>query len=369
VQGDNVLLLDAKAHRYSGTFPRTNPLALIDLGLALKYFEWMASHVPLEAPWEAEKAHEWDSQTLGSWIDSRLHLATNVGQRIARAIFTGIFMCDPSEVSLLNALHALHSLKSVDWVLTDGEGGGQQHAVVGGMYTLAQRLVDRLGNAVRLSAPVRQLKQDADAVEVQADGFTVRAQRAIITAPPILAGRIRYDPPLPPLKAQLMDRSPAGQTIKAHAVYPDAFWRADGLNGSGSDIDGPPQLTVDNSPPSGKPGVVCCITTAHSARKLATMSAAERRRIILEGLVKRFGPKAANPVFFNEHDWSTDEWTRGDMFAHYPPGVLTGFGTALRAPCGRIHWAGTETATHWCGSIEGAIRSGERAADEVLHAG
>jgi monoamine oxidase len=49
--------------------------------------------------------------------------------------------------------------------------------------------------------------------------------------------------------------------------------------------------------------------------------------------------------------------------------TLTGFGRALREPCGRIHWAGTETATVWAGSIEGAIRSGERAADEVLSAG
>lgn len=56
------------------------------------------------------------------------------------------------------------------------------------------------------------------------------------------------------------------------------------------------------------------------------------------------------------------------MFAHYAPGVLTGFGHALREPCGRIHWAGTETATDWSGSIEGAIRSGERAADEIMNA-
>ena len=52
-----------------------------------------------------------------------------------------------------------------------------------------------------------------------------------------------------------------------------------------------------------------------------------------------------------------------------PPGVMTLFGHALREPCGRIHWAGTETATVWAGSMEGAIRSGERAADEVLQAG
>lgn len=32
----------------------------------------------------------------------------------------------------------------------------------------------------------------------------------------------------------------------------------------------------------------------------------------------------------------------------------------------RIHWAGTETATQWCGYMSGAVQSGQRAAVEVL---
>jgi len=54
------------------------------------------------------------------------------------------------------------------------------------------------------------------------------------------------------------------------------------------------------------------------------------------------------------------------MISHTPPGVLTEFGPALREPCGRIHWAGTETATKSHGAIDGAIRSGHRAAAEAL---
>jgi monoamine oxidase len=57
------------------------------------------------------------------------------------------------------------------------------------------------------------------------------------------------------------------------------------------------------------------------------------------------------------------------MITHFPPGVLTEFGPALRAPVGRIHWACTETATIWHAQIEGAVRSDERAAEEVLQAG
>jgi monoamine oxidase len=46
--------------------------------------------------------------------------------------------------------------------------------------------------------------------------------------------------------------------------------------------------------------------------------------------------------------------------------VLTSFGESLREPVGRIHWAGTETATVWNGYMDGALESGERAAREVL---
>ena len=50
------------------------------------------------------------------------------------------------------------------------------------------------------------------------------------------------------------------------------------------------------------------------------------------------------------------------------PGVLTEFGHTLREQCGRVHWAGTESPTVMCGWIDGAVRSGERAAAEVMSA-
>jgi monoamine oxidase len=67
-----------------------------------------------------------------------------------------------------------------------------------------------------------------------------------------------------------------------------------------------------------------------------------------------------------DNDWPSEPWTRGCYGANMGPGVLTTLGPALRAPVGRIHWAGTETSPVWSGYIEGAIRSGERAAAEVL---
>jgi len=65
-------------------------------------------------------------------------------------------------------------------------------------------------------------------------------------------------------------------------------------------------------------------------------------------------------------NWSTDPWTRGCYTGFTPPGVLLDYGAALRKPAGRIHWAGTETATIWAGYMDGAVRSGQRAAKEAL---
>jgi len=367
VQGDNLMLLDGKVHRYSGGFPRINPLALLDVGMAMKMLGSMASHVPLDAPWEAEKAHEWDAQTIGAWIDSRWHATTNTAQKMLRTIFTELFMSDPAEVSLLHALQLVHALKSLEWV-TGAVGGAQQDLVVGGMQGVADRMAARLPGAVHLKTPVRGIAQSADGIEVAANRVAITARRAIVTLPLILAGRLQYDPPLPILRSQLMDRAPQGQGIKWHAVYPEPFWRADGFTGQGADMDETPEGSIDCTPREGKPGIMMAFAFGPGARKMATLSAAERRQVCLKGLVKRFGPQAAAPIHFAEIDWAAEEWSRGDMFAHYAPGVLTGFGRALRQPCGRIHWAGTETATHWSGSIEGAVRSGERAADEILAA-
>jgi monoamine oxidase len=366
-KGDNLLFLGGKVHRYAGNTPRVNPLALIDFGLAVRMLEWMASVVPVEAPWDAARAHEYDSQTLGAWIESRWHATTNTAQQLLKSVFTEVFMSDPSEVSLLHALQMLHSLKSLEWI-TGAEGGAQQDVVVGGMQAVAERLAQKLG-AVRLQAPVRSLRQGTTSVGVVADSLTVRASRVICAIPPILAARMEFDPPLPPLKSQLLDRSPAGQCLRCYAVYPEPFWRTDGLTGQAADLDSVPQASLDLTPREGKPGVLTAYIWGPPARHHAALPAAERRKTFLDGLVKRFGAKAASPTPYQEIDWAAEPWTRGDMCSHYAPGVLTGFGRALREPCGRIHWAGTETATLWGGSIEGAIRSGERAAEEVLSAG
>jgi monoamine oxidase len=204
---------------------------------------------------------------------------------------------------------------------------------------------------------------------VSGDRFEVRARRAVVAIPPTLAGRLDYSPALPPLRDQLLQRIPMGTVIKVQCVYDTPFWRAAGLAGQATSDTGPVRITFDNSPPDASeskgPGVLMGFIEAADGRRALGWSRAQRREAVVESFARYFGAKARAPVAYVEKSWAAEEWTRGCYAGYFPPGVWTDFGHVLRAPVGRIHWAGTETATVWNGYMDGAVRSGERVAGEV----
>jgi monoamine oxidase len=148
-------------------------------------------------------------------------------------------------------------------------------------------------------------------------------------------------------------------------VYDEPFWRPE-FSGQTAGPGTPSEVTLDATPMSGTPGVIASFTFGHVAERLETLDADERRHLVLDELAARLGPRAASPREFVETAWWTEEWTRGCSMAHFPPGLLTRYGPLLREPFGRVHWAGTETATISHGAMDGAVRSGERAAAEIL---
>jgi monoamine oxidase len=245
-------------------------------------------------------------------------------------------------------------------------GGAQESRFVGGAERVSSRLAKRLGRRVVLGAPVRRIEIGKGRVVVHAKGARVRARRAIVAVPPTLAGRITYDPPLPALRDQLTQRLPQGSAIKVQAVYDEPFWREDDLSGQTISDEGPVKVTFDNTPPSGGPGVLLGFLEGHDARTWGARNASKRRKAALESFARYFGPRALKPTRYVERNWAEEQWTRGCYEAFAPPGVLSDYGRALRKPIGPIHWAGTETATRWIGYMDGAVSSGERAAEEVL---
>jgi monoamine oxidase len=248
------------------------------------------------------------------------------------------------------------------------QGGYQQDHVDGGASSIADAVAAELGDAVRLSSPVHTVVNGEDGVTVGCDGLEVRARRAVLALPIALAGGLRYAPPLPADRALLFQRTLGGSVCKAVAVYAAPFWREDGLSGESFSFDHPVGLTMDTSPPDARRGVLMCFVYGVDAIGFGMRDAASRRAIVLDAIVARFGAEGAEPLGLYEQDWAAEEYTRGCYMAHFPPGALRGFGPLIAEPWGRVHWAGSESSPVRLGSIDGAIRSGERAAREVLDA-
>jgi monoamine oxidase len=130
--------------------------------------------------------------------------------------------------------------------------------------------------------------------------------------------------------------------------------------------EGAIRTTADNSPPSGSPAILAGFIEGAAARELAAATPSARRAAVLGDFTRYFGPKAAAPLAYYEHSWGDDEFIRGAYGGYWTEGLWTTYGPVLRAPIGTLHWAGTETSPEWNAKMEGAVRSGERVAGEVL---
>lgn len=349
---------------HKGAVPRLGPFELADLAQGLARFGRLAKRVDPASPWTHPRAHDLDGQTFETWI--RRNLRTQAGRSYFRIATEAVFAADAADLSLLHALFYVSSNADLETLLAV-DAGAQQDRVVGGSVLVAERLAEGLD--VRLSAPVRAIEQTEDGVVVTARaGDAHRADRVIVAVPPTLAARIDYRPLLPSWRDQLTQKLPAGAVCKVIAAYDRPFWRDAGLNGQAASDRGPTKVTFDVSPPGGEVGMLLAFVEGGDARRWVRLTPPERRRTVLDCLVRYFGPAAAEPADYVEKDWTAEEFSRGCYGAHFAPGVWTAYGDALRPPIGRIHWAGAEYATEWNGYMEGAVRSGRATAVEVVAA-
>ena len=350
-----------KLSQYTGTIPRMNPLVLADYGRADLKFKRMYRKVNPEAPWTAPDAEKLDHETFDTWI--RRSAKTRTAREALALGIRAVFSVEPADLSVLHVLFYAASAGGWDDLL-EVEGGAQQDRIVGGSQRISLEMADELGERIQLESPVGEIRTDGDGVVVG----DLRARRAIVALPPALAGRLDYEPALPAQRDQLTQRVPMGSVIKCMAIYDEPFWRAEGLSGQALSLPGPVQVVFDNTPPNGTPGVLMGFIEGRDARELGPIPGSERRRIVVENFARLFGERAASPSGYVEKDWSAEPYSRGCYAGVPTPGTWTAYGRAMREPIGRIHWAGTETATRWMGYFDGAIQAGRRAATEVIAA-
>jgi monoamine oxidase len=344
-------------------------VAALELETALLKLDSMALKVPLDAPWTAAEASAWDGQTAETW--KLANTLTPGARNLLDLAVEAVWACEPRDLSLLHALFYIHSAGNEQTPgtlerLINTAGGAQDSRFVGGSQLISINAARSLGKRVLLGQPVRRITQHGSRVTAHTDRLTVKARAAIVTGPPSLTGLIRYEPELPPARMQLMQRFPQGSAIKVEAVYATPFWREQHLAGQVTSDTGPIRLTFDNTPPDGSPGVLLGFVEGHAARVFGALSASDRRAQALGCFERYFGSQAGSPTGYIEMNWSAEPWTRGCYGGYLAPGVWTDYGPAIAAPVGRIHWAGSETSQYWNGYMDGAVRSGERAAAEAL---
>jgi monoamine oxidase len=370
IDGDNVLATGGKVRRYRGDIPRISPVALLSAGQAIGRMNAMARKIRVDAPWDAPNAADWDAQSVRAWL-SAVHVPTRLARDLLEATVRACFAADLSEVSLLNWLFLVRSAGGVE-ALMNIAGGYQDAQFVGGVGQVPDAMAAQLGDAVVLGTPVTGVHAMEDRVVVSAAGADagcmVSARRVVLALPRALAAGIRFDPPLPADHALLLHQVPAGTEVKMVALYDEPFWRRDGMSGATVATDDDIEVTLDTGQPGHAAGVVAGYAAGPRARALAALDATERRDAFLRVLARRLGPAAATPVEVLEMNWAEEPWTRGCSMGHFPTGVLTQYGRLLREPIGRLHWAGTETASTSYGAMDGAVRSGERVCDEILRA-
>jgi monoamine oxidase len=364
VDGAHLLVDGDRIRRYTGLIPKISPLAVGSIAWTQLKIDRLSKQVPLEAPWTAKRAAEWDARTVADFLES-VGIRTGIGRDLFSMAVRGLFTGDLDDTSFLNLLFLVRAHGSIN-TLFSIEKGAQENMVNGGAGSIARLVADDLGDAIRLQTPVRSLTQADDHVVVVAGDIEVAARHAVVAIPPALIPEIAFDPLLPDDRMTLYRKAIAGPESKTLVVYDQPFWRADGFSGQTSEPNSASEVTLDASPSSGSPGVIASFAFGAVAEKFDALDPADRRRAVLDRLTARLGTKAASPVDYIETAWWNESWTRGCSMAHFPPGVLTSYGHLLREPLGRVHWAGTETATTSHGAIDGAVRSGERAAAEIL---
>ncbi|MBD8479134.1 flavin monoamine oxidase family protein [Microbacterium sp. CFBP 8794] len=397
-EGDSVYVgADGEAKRFTGEmFPVAASTEKIIDEITVR-LDAMVAEIDPDRPWEHPNAAEWDTVSWDAWLRQQTDDDEAV-RNLAFATGSAMLTKPTHTFSLLQSLlmaasaGSYSNLVDADFIL--------DKRVAGGLQAVPELLAERLGDDVFLNQPVRRIiwgadsatpdraadsatgqrvdelraltarveaaKASAAGVTVIADGLTVRARFAILALAPVLYPRISFEPPLPRLQHQMHQHISMGFVIKVHAVYETPFWRAQGQSGTAFSPYELVHEAYDNTNHGDERGTLVGFVSDQNADDLFRLSAEERKERILESLSHYYGPEAKNTVVYYESDWGTEEWTRGAYAASFDLGGLHRYGADLREPVGAIHVACSDMAGAGYQHVDGAIRQGHRAAQEIL---
>ncbi|MFG3044903.1 flavin monoamine oxidase family protein [Streptomyces sp. NPDC048241] len=357
-EGLNLLWMAGQRRTWTGTLPMVEPVDLEDLGRVQVELDKLLETIDVDAAWNSPNASELDSISFGEWLDQQqAGVSTRTLMTMASKVQWG---CNPGDVALLHVLRYIQAVGGLDHMLAV-EGGSNQDRITETTQEIAKRLAEHLGDKVVLDTRVGRISQDDNGVTVHTDDAVINAKYAIVAAAPEHRSYIEFEPALPEKAEGLIRTWPMGALSKAFVAYDKPFWREAGLSGESLMDTGTAFITFDVSPDNG-PGVlmVFCVPSVFDG-----FSPEIRRSRVTKQLVDLFGAQASEPIDYVDHCWGTEPFAPGGPHPAVAPFASTSYGSALTEPHGRIHWAGTETAGEWVGTMNGAVLTGLDTAEQV----
>lgn len=316
------------------------------------------------------KNTSFDAVTFEAYLKSRG--ADDIAMATAAVWTRAMLGQEPKDISALYFLNYCKSGGGLLQMRSDRKDGGQYLRIRQGTQLFSNGLASSLPNGtIRLSSPVHAVVQENyRSVRVEAGGKVYTAQKVISTVPGPVLQTISFNPSLPRSKLTWIESQTYGYYTKAMMIFRSPFWVETGFCGLAQSFVGPASVVRDTSSPADSKFVLTCFMAGDPGRTWAAKPAAEQESSLLAQLGQLFRFQDIRQEFVRMvfYEWVKDEFAGwGCPCTSLTPGVLDTFGgDTPREPYASIHFAGTETAGEWKGYMEGAVRSGERAAAEVI---
>jgi monoamine oxidase len=270
-----------------------------------------------------------------------------------RDILGGVFSvschCNPAEAGLVEMLR-WYALPG--WSMRAYADATARYTLRGGTRTLIERILADARAEVKLSTPVKGVRQkDGEVIVTTEEGESISAGAVVVTVPLNVLGGVEFSPPLSAGKRAIAGEGHAGSGVKFHVKVRGAVGTFTGLAPWPSPIASLSTEYTDNE------GTM--LTAFGPSPKLLDINDDQAIQQALRLLLPD-----AEVAWAVGYDWNIDPLSRG-TWCVFRPGQLTRYLSELQRPEGRVFYAGADNASGWRGFIDGAIESGIRAGRQV----